>query len=190
MHFSLSRPYLNKQTLHFERKVIAVGRQKCSPSPYANVTMIRRDVFDIVYYYPFNFNPRNNIWYGKCIGTVGEEHNDWTYYKIRDDKFGIWYREHGESIIKSLLEQRNSVYKKEFIENGGDKLTDIDIKILKQIRFKHGDVSGINSNILKELILSGFVGKQGIIFPKYYLTNKGNVIVNKIIFNEKHGIKH
>ena len=112
VHFSLSRPYLNKQTLHFERKVIAVGRQKCSPSPYANVTMIRRDVFDIVYYYPFNFNPRNNIWYGKCIGTVGEEHNDWTYYKIRDDKFGIWYREHGESIIKSLLEQRNSVYKK------------------------------------------------------------------------------
>ena len=71
-HFRLSKPYLNKKTLHFERKVLGVGGQRCIPSSYANVTMIRRDVFDDVYYYPFNFNPRNNTWYGKCIGTAGQ----------------------------------------------------------------------------------------------------------------------
>jgi hypothetical protein len=185
-HFKLSKPYLNKKTLRFERKVLSVGGQQCIPSSYANVTMIRRDVFDDVYYYPFNFNPRNNTWYGKSIGTAGEEYNDWTYYKIKDYKFGAWYKEHGELIVKPLFEQRDNIYKKEFIENGGDKLTDIEIKILKQIRFKHGSVSGLNSNILQELVSKGFVGKQGIIFHKYYLMNKGNIVLNKILFNEKH----
>jgi hypothetical protein len=54
------------------------------------------------------------------------------------------------------------------------------------VRLKHGYVSGLNSNILQELISKGFVGKQGIIFHKYYLINKDNIVLNKILFNEKH----
>ncbi|MEM3416194.1 MAG: hypothetical protein QW719_02550 [Candidatus Micrarchaeaceae archaeon] len=117
-HFRLSKPYLNKETLHFERKVLGVGKYQCIPSSYYghNVTMIG-DFFNGVYYYPFVFDPKKNIWFGKCV-SVGESSESWTSYRLKDYKFGTWYKKNWESIVKPLLRKRIVFMKKSSLKMG------------------------------------------------------------------------
>ncbi len=170
-HFKLSRPYLNKDTIHFERKVLGVGRHVFTIYT-GNTAILKGDYFNDTYYYPFVFSPNKNAWFGK-VYSVGEESGTWTKYVIKDYKFGQWYRKEGEPIIKPLFEEKYSFYKSEMGKWGN--VTERQIEALKQI--KHGSVFNLDTKISNELISLGFINKSGLLITRYNITNKGIVFL-------------
>jgi len=89
LRFHLSKPYFNRRTHKFERLVLGEGKMHFTKTKIGKDIVTRRNADE--YFYPFVFNPRNSIWYGKSVWT-SEADDHWTYYKIRDVRFGNWYR--------------------------------------------------------------------------------------------------
>ena len=91
MRFKLSRPYVNRETNRFERLVLGEGRIRFIKAKLGGRIVTKKNADE--YFYPFVFNPKNNTWYEKSVWeSEADEHL--TYYKIRDVKFGNWYRRH------------------------------------------------------------------------------------------------
>ena len=170
-HFRLSRPYLNKDTMHFERKVLGIGKQVFTTYD-GNTAILKGDYFNDTYYYPFVFSPNKNTWFGK-VYTAGEESSTQTKYALRDYRFGRWYRDNEKQIIKPLFEERYPFYKSEM--DRWEKVTEKQTEALKQI--KHGSAFNIDTRILNELISLGFINKSGFLIPRYNITNKGAVFL-------------
>ena len=89
MRFKLSKPYLNRKTHRFERLILGVRKIRFTKTKLGRKIVTKKNADE--YFYPLVFNSKNNMRHGKSV-WVSEADEYWTYYKIRDVKFGKLYR--------------------------------------------------------------------------------------------------
>ena len=170
-HLKFSQPYLNRKLKHFERKVLTPAG-------------------DWSIFTPLVFDSKRNMWFGKHISSGDDPGSTTTYTSIRikDLKFGNWYRKKGYMIVGQLwadeeaerlkeIEKELPKKKIEFEEAGGANLSKEEISMLQSLRFV-SKAANKENEILDALVKKKCLVREGLFRKIYVITSNGKKIVD------------